>query len=99
LHRQLVLAHLSGRHGLGDETLQGELLLLEVVGGALAELKSSHGVADGGLDLLLLSALELQGQSGVGHDLLNAANVGLKLLLGLELLLESVVVALESLGI
>lgn len=91
--------HLSGGHGLGDKALEGELLLLEVLSRAVAELKSSHGVADGVLDLLLLASLELEGQSRIGDNLLNTADVRLKLLLGLESLLESVVVGLESLGV
>ena len=93
------LMRLSRGHGLGDKTLQGELLLAQVLGGALVELESGHGVADGRLDLLLLAALELQGQSGVGDNLLDAADVRLELLLGLELLAEGLVVALESLGV
>jgi hypothetical protein len=95
----LCMRNLSRGHSLGHQPLEGELLLLEVVGGALVELESSHGVADCVLDLLLLAALELQGQGRVGDDLLDAANVGLELLLGLELLAEGLVVALESLGV
>lgn len=91
--------HLSRGHGLGDETLEGELLLLEVLGGAIGELKSTHGVADSLLNLLLLATLELEGESGVGDNLLDTANVGLELLLGLESLAEGLVVALEGLGI
>lgn len=90
---------LSRGHGLGDETLEGELLLLEVLGGGVAELEGSHGVADGALDLLLLATLELEGEGRVGDDLLDTADVGLELLLGLELLAEGLVVGLESLGI
>ena len=97
--RSEIVPHLSGRHGLGDKTLEGKLLLLEVLSGAVTELQSSHGVGDGGLDLLLLATLELEGQSGVGDDLLNAADVRLELLLGLKLLAESLVVALELLGV
>jgi hypothetical protein len=91
--------HLSGGHGLGNKTLEGKLLLLEVLSGALVDLKSGHGVGDGALDLLLLATLKLEGQSGVGDDLLNTANVGLELLLSLELLLESIIVALELLSL
>jgi hypothetical protein len=67
--------YLSRGHGLGHQPLEGELLLLEVVCAALVELESSHGVADGVLNLLLLTTLELQGQGRVGDDLLDAANV------------------------
>lgn len=91
--------HLSGGHGLGDKTLEGKLLLLEVLSSALRDLKSSHGVGDGALDLLLLVTLKLKGKSGVGDDLLNTANVGLELLLSLKLLLESIIVALELLSL
>ena len=91
--------HLSGRHGLGHQPLKGQLLLLEVLSAAVVELKSSHSVADGALDLLLLATLELEGESRVGDNLLNSANVGLELLLGLESLAESLIVALESLGV
>jgi len=91
--------HLSRGHGLGDETLEGELLLLEVLGGGVVELEGGHGVADGALDLVLLAALELERQCRVGDNLLNTANVRLELLLGLELLAESLVVGLEGLGV
>lgn len=91
--------HLARGHGLGDKALQGKLLLLQVVRSAVVELQGAHGVADGALDLLLLAALELQGQSRVGDNLLDTADVGLELLLSLELLAEGFVVALESLGV
>lgn len=91
--------HLSGRHGLGHQPLEGQLLLLEVLSRAIAELESGHGIADGALNLLLLAALELEGQSRVGDNLLNSADVRLELLLGLESLAESLIVALESLGV
>lgn len=91
--------HLSGGHGLGDKALEGELLLLQVLSGAVAKLESGHGVADGGLNLLLLATLELEGQGRVGDNLLNTANVGLELLLSLETLAESLIVGLESLSI
>lgn len=90
---------LAGRHGLGHETLESELVLLEVLGGGVGDLKSSHGLGDLLLDLVLLATLELEGQSGVGDDLLNTANVRLELLLGLEALAEGLVVALELLGV
>ena len=107
-HQQLIkgaanglsqVKHLSGGHGLGDKTLEGELLLLELVGRGLVELESGHGIAHGGLDLLLLATLHLEGQSLVRDNLLNTANVGLELLLSLEALAESLIVALESLGV
>jgi hypothetical protein len=85
------IVNLSGGHGLGHKTLEGKLLLLEVLGGAVGELESGHGVADGALDLLLLGTLDLEGQGGVGDNLLNTANVRLELLLGLEALAEGLV--------
>lgn len=91
--------HLSGGHGLGNQPLDGQLLLLEVLSRGIGKLKGSHGLADAALDLLLLATLKLEGQSRVGDDLLDTADVRLKLLLGLELLAESLVVALESLGV
>jgi hypothetical protein len=71
-HQQSDLAR---GHGLGDQTLEGELVLLEILGGALVELEGGHSVADGALDLLLLATLELEGESRVGDDLLDTANV------------------------
>ena len=91
--------HLSGGHGLGDKALEGELLLLEVLSRAVSDLESSHGIAELGLNLLLLASLQLEGKCLVGNNLLDTANVGLKLLLGLEALAESLVVALESLSV
>lgn len=91
--------HLAGRHGLGYESLESQLLLLEVVGGRVLNLELSHGVAHGSLDLLLGTTLDLVAQGWVGNDLLNAGDVGLELLSGLELLAESVIAGLELLGI
>mgnify|MGYP005988216605 CR=1 FL=1 len=91
--------HLSGGHGLGNKTLEGKLLLLQVLSSAVLKLKSSHGVAHLGLNLVLLATLQLEGEGLVGDDLLNTADVGLELLLSLEALAESLIVALEVLGI
>jgi len=95
----VYVEHLSGGHGLGHKTLEGELLLLEVVGTSVGDLEGSHGLGDLLLDLVLLATLELEGQGRVGDDLLNASDVGLKLLLGLEALAEGLVVGLELLGV
>lgn len=91
--------HLSGGHGLGDEALEGELLLLEVLGRGILDLELGHGLADGLLDLLALVALDLEGHGRVGDDLLDTANVVLELLLGLEALAEGIVGVLELLSI
>lgn len=91
--------HLSGRHGLGDKALEGELLLLEVVGGGVLDLELGHGVAESGLDALAVAALHLDGHTGVGDDLLNAGDVGLELLAGLEALGESLIGGLVLLGV
>lgn len=91
--------NLARGHGLGDHSLQGKLLLLQVVRGGLLNLKLGHGIAKGGLDLVLGTTLELEGHGGVGDDLLNSRDVGLELLLSLELLAESLVAVLELLGI
>lgn len=93
------MKHLSGGHSLGHETLESELLLLQLVGTAVGDLEGSHGLGDLLLDLVLLATLELEGQRGVGDDLLNTANVGLELLLSLEALAESLIVGLELLGV
>ena len=93
------LRHLSGGHGLGDEALESKLLLLEVLGGGVLDLELSHGLADGLLDLLALVTLDLEGQSRVGDDLLDTADVVLELLLGLEALAEGIVGVLELLSI
>lgn len=90
---------LAGGHGLGDQTLERQLLLLELLGGRILNLQSGHGLTDLGLDLVLLAALQLQGQSGVGDDLLDVTDVVLQALLGLEALAEGLVVALELLGV
>lgn len=84
---------------LGDHTLEGELLLLEVVAAGVLDLELGHGVAEGALDLLLLATLELHAHAGVADDLLDTGDVALKLLPGLELLAESLVGALELLGV
>ena len=93
------VGHLSRGHGLGDDTLQGKLLLLQVVGSGLLDLELGHGVAQGGLDLLLLATLQLEGQAGVRDDVLHTGDVGLELLPRLELLAEGLVAGLELGGI
>jgi hypothetical protein len=86
---------LAGGHSLGDQALESQLLLLEVLGGGVLDLELSHGVAEGRLDLLLVATLELHRHAGVGDDLLNTRDVRLELLTGLELLGESLVAGLE----
>ena len=71
---------LSGRHGLGDDSFEGQLLPLEVLTSGVLDLELGHGVAEGALDLLLLSTLELHGHAWVGNDLLDTGNVRLELL-------------------
>ncbi len=90
---------LSGGHGLGNQPLEGKLLLLQVVSSRILQLELAHGIAEGLLDLLLLAALELEGEGRVGDDLLNAGDVRLELLLSLEALAEGLVIGLELLGI
>lgn len=86
---------LAGSHGLGDQALEGKLLLLEVLGGGVLNLELGHSVAEGRLDLLLVAALELQGHGGVGDNLLNTGDVRLELLAGLETLGEIIIAGLE----
>jgi hypothetical protein len=92
-------SRLSGRESLGDDALERELLLLEVLGGGVLNLELSHGVGESSLDLLLLATLEADGGGRVGDHLLNAGDVRLKLLPALELLGESLVGALELGGV
>lgn len=92
-------AELSGQHTLGNETLERQLLLLQVVRGRVVNLKLLHGVAESRLNLLASATLELEGHCRVADDLLNPGDVGLELLSGLVLLGESIVGALELLGI
>jgi hypothetical protein len=91
--------NLAGGHGLGDHSLQGKLLLLQVIRGGIFDLELSHGVAESRLDLVLSSALELERHGGVRDDLLNSRDVGLELLSRLELLAERLVAVLELLRI
>jgi hypothetical protein len=92
-------SHLPRGHSLGDQPLEGKLLLLEVISRRVLNLELAHGLAERLLNLLLLATLELEGESRVRDDLLNAGDVRLELLLGLEPLAESLVLALELLGI
>jgi hypothetical protein len=87
--------HLPCGHGLGNQALESELLLLEVLGGGVLNLELGHGVAESGLNALLVATLELHGHTGVRDDLLNTGDVGLELLARLELLGESLVAGLE----
>lgn len=93
------MKYLSGGHGLGDEPLEGQLLLLQVIGRGVLDLELSHSIGQCLLNLLLLATLQLQRQGGVRDDVLNTSDVGLELLLGLEALGEGLIVGLELLGI
>ena len=87
--------HLASGHGLGDEALKSQFLLLQVFRGRVLDLELAHGVAQSRLDLLLVATLELKGHGGVGDDFFNARDVGLKLLARLKLLGESLIARLE----
>lgn len=73
--RSCCQPNLPGGHGLGHQPLEAELLLLEVLGARVLNLQLAHGLAEGLLDLLLLTALELEAQRWVGDDLLHAGDV------------------------
>ncbi len=92
-------SHLPRGHGLGDQPLESKLLLLEVLSRGVLDLELAHGLAERLLDLVLLTALKLERERRVRDDLLNAGDVRLELLLGLEALAEGLVLALELLGI
>lgn len=91
--------HLPGGESLGDGALEGELLLLELLGAGVLDLELGHGVAEGRLDLLLLATLELHRGARVRDHLLDTRDVGLELLPRLEALGEGLVRRLELLGI
>ena len=86
---------LAGSEGLGNNSLKGQLLLLQIIGRGILNLELGHGVAESGLDLLLLATLQADSRSGVRDHLLNAGDVRLELLPGLKLLAESLVAGLE----
>lgn len=94
-----ILPRLAGGHGLGDQALQSQLLLLEVLGGGVLDLQLGHGVAESRLDLLLVATLQLHRHTGVRDNLLDTRDVRLQLLAGLELLGESLVAGLELGGV
>lgn len=54
------LTRLSRRHSLSHQSLKSQLLLLKVISRRIINLKLAHGLAEGLLDLLLLSTLELE---------------------------------------
>ena len=91
--------HLPSGHSLSNESLEGKLLLLEILGGGVFDLELSHGIAESRFNLLLVTTLQLHRHSGIGNDLLDARNVRLQLLAGLKLLRESLVARLELGGI
>jgi len=90
---------LTRGHGLGDQSLERQLLLLQVLSAGVLNLQLAHGLAETLLNLVLLATLELEGKSWVRDNLLDTGNVRLKLLLGLEALGEGLVARLELLGI
>jgi hypothetical protein len=87
--------HLPCGHGLGNQALEGELLLLEILGSGVLNLELGHGIAESGLNALLVATLELHGHARVGDDLFDTGDVRLELLARLELLGESLVAGLE----
>jgi len=91
--------NLAGGESLGDNTLERQLLLLEILGRSILDLELTHSLAKGRLDLLLLATLELERQGRVRDHLLNTRDVRLELLPRLELLAESLIAALELGGI
>ena len=91
--------YLAGGQSLGNGALESQLLLLQVISRRVLDLELGHSLAESRLNLLLLSALDLEGHRWVGDDLLNPRDVRLKLLLGLELLGESLIGGLELLGL
>lgn len=58
-----------------------------------------HGIAESRLNLVLGSALDLEGHGRVRDNLLDSRDVGLELLSSLELLAEGLITVLELLGI
>lgn len=92
-------SHLAGGHSLGDQALESQLLLLEVLRGGVLNLQLGHSVAKSRFDLLLVATLQLHGHSRVRDDLLDARDVRLELLARLELLGESLVAGLELCGV
>ena len=48
------------RHGLGDQTLQSKLLLLQIVTAAVFDFELCHSVAESCLDLFPGATLELE---------------------------------------
>ena len=92
MQSQCVLVSISPRsHRLSNQPLEHKLLFLQLVGRTVLDLKLCHRVAERSLDLLLVSALHLDAHAWITNDLLDAADVALKLLLRLELLGELVV--------
>lgn len=91
--------HLPGGHGLGHQSLEGKLLLLEVLRGRVLNLELAHGVTESRLNALLVATLELHGHGGVRDELLNTRDVRLELLARLEALGESLVAGLELGGV
>lgn len=91
--------HLPGSHSPSNESLEGKLLLLEIIGSRVFNLELGHGITEGRLDLLLVATLELNRHGGIRDDLLNAGDIRLKLLARLELLGELFIARLELGGI
>lgn len=97
--RSSHVMRLSGGESLGDSALERELLLLQVLSRGILNLQLGHGIRESRLNLLLLATLETDGSGGVRDHLLDAGDVGLELLPGLELLAESLIAGLELLGV
>ena len=87
--------NLAGRHSLGNNSFQRELLLLQVIRGGIFDLELGHSITEGRLDLLLLATLELDRCSRIRNHLFNTGNVGLELLSGLKFLAESLIARLK----
>jgi len=87
--------HLAGSESLGNNPLESQLLLFQIIGGGVFNLELGHSIAKSRLDLLLLATLQPDGSGGVGDHLLDTRDVSFELLSGLKLLAKCFITGLK----
>lgn len=91
--------HLTRVLCLGHGSFQCHLGLLQLLASCRLQFQLGHGLLEGILNGLAAATLDAGREQWVVHGLLDMGNVLLELLLGLELLGESIIAGLELLGV
>src|ERR1700761_2745562 len=86
---------LSCGEGLGDNSLQSQFLLLQVVTSSVLNFQLLHGLTQARLNLFLLAPLELHRHCWIGNHILNPCDMCFELLSSLKSLSKCLITGLE----